>query len=294
MTSQLLGIKVVDFAGHGFVPSAAAALADRGADVVKIERPGGDPLRAVIRNGLVADADGTDYIPEIFNRNKRAIALAVETAGGREVFERLVKWADVYVTNQLPRVRRKLRTEPDDLLALNPRIIYTKGHGQGQRGPDADAGGFDSVPYWSRGGGPHAQLARGHLRRAGQRGTHLEGCRRRHVAARRRDVNLAPDTACTSIAGREPPRTPPDPAARSPLVGPHRTADGRWFSLSMLDEDRDWSPSRRALGLDDLVDRFPDTAARSAHRRLLNDRIDAAIAQRHHDELDAGAVTAER
>ena len=82
MTRPLEGIKVVDFAGHGFVPSAAAALADWGAEVVKIERPGGDPLRAVLRDGLVADADGTDYLWEFFNRNKRGIALDVETRCG--------------------------------------------------------------------------------------------------------------------------------------------------------------------------------------------------------------------
>ena len=155
MSLPLAGIKVVDFSEHGFVPSGAAALADWGADVVKIERLEGDPMRSVIRNGLSPAADGVDYLFEMANRNKRGIALDVTTPAGREVFERLVRWADVYITNQLPRVRRKLRTEPDDLFALNPKLVFAKGHGQGQRGADAEAGGFDSVSFWSRGGVGH-------------------------------------------------------------------------------------------------------------------------------------------
>src|ERR1700704_1561999 len=155
MTLPLDGIKIVDFSEHGFVPSAAAALADWGADVVKIERLEGDPMRSVIRNGLSPAAEGIDYLFEMANRNKRGIALDVTTPAGRVVFERLVRWADVYITNQLPRVRRKLRTEPDDLFALNAKLVFAKGHGQGQRGPDAEAGGFDSVSFWSRGGVGH-------------------------------------------------------------------------------------------------------------------------------------------
>lgn len=310
MTSPLVGVKVVDFAGHGFVPSAAAALADWGADVVKIERPGGDPLRAVIRDRLVADADGTDYIWEFFNRNKRGIALDVETPGGREVFERLVRWADVYITNQLPRVRRKLRTEPSDVLALNPRIVYAKGHGQGQRGPDSEAGGFDSVSYWSRGGVGHMLSSPTADQPVGPRpalgdapsGMFLAAgiCAALVGVARTGkgvvvDTSLlagamwtlAPDMAYSSIAGHEPPRAAPDPAARSPLVGPHRTADGRWVSLSMLDEDRYWAPTCRALALEHLIEKFPDAASRSAHRPSLYEEIDTAISQRTHDELDA-------
>ena len=310
MTKPLEGIKVVDFAGHGFVPSAAAALADWGAEVVKIERPSGDPLRAVHRDGLVADADGTDYIWEFFNRNKRGIALDVETAAGREIFERLVKWADVYITNQLPRVRRKLHTEPADLHALNPRLVYAKGHGQGQRGPDAEAGGFDSVSYWSRGGvghmlsSPDAALPVG--QRAGQgdipSGMFLAAgiCAALVGVARTGEGvvvdtsllgsamwTLAPDLAYASIAGHEPPRTRPDPASRSPLIGQHQTADGRWLQLSMLDEDRYWAPTCRALGLPDVMEQFPDAASRGANQRHIYEQISRAIAAGTHDEIDA-------
>lgn len=155
MTRRLEGVRVLDFSEHGFVPSAAAALGDFGADVVKIERLAGDAMRRIIASGMVATKDGYDFQFELFNRNKRGIALDVEQPAGREIFEKLVRWAEVYITNQLPRVRRKLRTEPSDVFALNPSIVYARGHGQGQRGPDAEAGGFDGVSYWARGGVAH-------------------------------------------------------------------------------------------------------------------------------------------
>lgn len=159
MTKPLEGIKVLDFSEQGYVPSAAAALADFGANVIKIERPTGDKMRTIISSGIVPTVDGYDYLFEFCNRNKRGICIDVETEGGRAVFERLVRWAEVYITNHLPRVRRKLRTEPDDLMAINPKLVYAKGHGQGQRGADAEAGGYDGVSYWARGGMAHLLTA---------------------------------------------------------------------------------------------------------------------------------------
>eukprot|EP01133_Synstelium_polycarpum_P030425 gene30425-37728_t len=120
MTLPLTGVKVLDFSEHGFVPAAAAALADFGADVVKIERVEGDAMRSIIPSGMVPSKDGYDFLFELVNRNKRGIALDVRHTEGRRIFEKLVKWADVAITNQLPRVQRKLHTEPSDLLALNP------------------------------------------------------------------------------------------------------------------------------------------------------------------------------
>ncbi len=261
MTLPLAGIKIVDFSEHGFVPSCAAALADFGADVVKIERLEGDPMRSVIANGLSPDADGVDYLFEMANRNKRGIALDVTVPAGRDVFERLVQWADVYITNQLPRVRRKLRTEPDDLFAINPKLVFAKGHGQGQRGPDAEAGGFDSVSFWSRGGMGHiltepdadrlvmqrpAQgdvpsgmfLAGGicaglvHTLRTGK------GCVVDTSLLNAAMWTLGPDMAYSSIMGQQMPRMNLARGVTSPLVGVHRTKDSRWIMLSMLDEPR--------------------------------------------------------
>jgi len=309
MTLPLAGIKIVDFSEHGFVPSCAAVLADFGADVVKIERLEGDPMRSVIANGLSPDADGVDYLFEMANRNKRGIALDVTAPAGRAVFERLVQWADVYITNQLPRVRRKLHTEPGDLFAINPKLVFAKGHGQGQRGPDAGAGGFDSVSFWSRGGMGHiltepdadrlvmqrpAQgdvpsgmfLAGGicaglvHALRTGQ------GCVVDTSLLNAAMWTLGPDMAYSSIMGQQMPRMNLARGVTSPLVGVHRTKDSRWIMLSMLDEPRYWAPTCRALGLPELADQYADDQERRAHWPELTPKFAAQIASLTRAELE--------
>ena len=153
------GVKVVELAEHGFVPSCGAILADWGADVVKIERPTGDPLRAVMQQGFVADTGDFNFLFELYNRNKRGITLDLRIHEGRAAFDRLILDADVFLTNFLPSAREKLHVMPEDVWKVNPRLVYAKGHGQGQRGPDADLGGFDAISFWSRGGVGHILTA---------------------------------------------------------------------------------------------------------------------------------------
>jgi len=153
------GVKVVELAEHGFVPSCGAILADWGADVVKIERPTGDPLRAVMSQGFVADTGDFNFLFELYNRNKRGITLDLRVDQGRAAFDRLIAGADVLLTSFLPSARHKLHVTPEDVWKVNPRLVYAKGHGQGQRGPDADLGGFDAISFWSRGGVGHILTA---------------------------------------------------------------------------------------------------------------------------------------
>jgi crotonobetainyl-CoA:carnitine CoA-transferase CaiB-like acyl-CoA transferase len=307
MTKPLEGIRVLDFSEHGYVPSAAAALADFGADVVKIERPTGDPMRTIISRGMVASRDGYDYLFEFCNRNKRGICLDVETERGREVFERLVAWAEVYVTNQLPRVRRKLRTEPADLMAINPTLVYAKGHGQGQRGDDAEAGGYDGVSYWARGGVAHVLTAADASRPVQQRpalgdfptGMFLAGgvCAGLvHVLRTGKGIvvdssllasaawTLAPDLAYASLTGEQMPMTTQD--MMSPLTRQYRTVDGFWVALMMIDEGRYWVPLCAALGIEGFDEHGVDAESRKAVWPQLDERIDRLIGS-----LNRGALT---
>jgi crotonobetainyl-CoA:carnitine CoA-transferase CaiB-like acyl-CoA transferase len=98
---------------------------------------------------------------------------------------------------------------------------------------------------------------------------------------------LGPDMAYSSITGTEPPHPASDARDLPPLVGQHRTADGRWLSLSMLDADRYWAPTCRALGLGALADEFSDAASRDGAREHLVAQLGTAIAQRTADQLDA-------
>ena len=281
MSGPLEGIKVLEFAEHGFVPSGAAALADWGADVVKLEKPEGDALRSVMAQGLVEKTGDFDYVVEISNRNKRNVCLDLRVPEGRELFDRLVAWADVFITNQLPKVLRKYRVEPGDVFAVNPRIVYARGHGQGTRGPDAEAGGFDGVSYWARAGIAHMLTAPGSPL-VGSRpgfgdfpsGLHLAGGIAAALVKMLRtgmgmtvDVSLlaagiwqlAPDIAATSYLGHAPRKTDTAKVLASPLVASYLTADERHLQLVMLEERRYWPNLCRALGLEHLVE-HPDYA----------------------------------
>jgi crotonobetainyl-CoA:carnitine CoA-transferase CaiB-like acyl-CoA transferase len=290
----LEGVKVIEVAEHGFVPSAAAILAEWGADVVKVERLSGDPLRAIQGMGLVADTGDFNFLFEQFNRNKRGVALDLRNDEGRSALDRLIGWADVFITNFLPSARAKLRLDPDDIWAINPRCIYAIGSGQGLEGPDADLGGFDAVSYWARGGLAHMLTPqgsplvqpRGALGDA-PGGAYLAGGiaaalfkQARHGEPTLVDVSLlgsavwtlAVDLVPTTILGEDPKPHAPGAGLASALVGSYRTADGRWVSLNMLDPERHWEPACRALGLEALLER-PDLStpeARAEHREELH------------------------
>ena len=305
------GVKVVELAEFGFVPSCGAVLADWGADVVKVERVTGDPLRHVMGAGLVADTGDFNFLWEQMNRNKRGIALDLRSNGGRAALDRLLPTADVVITNFLPSARASLRLDPDDVWAVNPRLVYAKGHGQGQRGPDADLGGFDSVSYWARGGlghvlsPPNGPLV---MQRAamgdGPSGAFLAGGVAAALFQRERtgrgsvvDVallgtavwTLAPDLVATSILGTDPEPLNAGKPLSSPLIGSYRTRDGRWLLLNMMDDMRHWEPTCRALDLADLAadPRFADTAGRAEHAEHLHTSFADAIAARTFPELRA-------
>jgi crotonobetainyl-CoA:carnitine CoA-transferase CaiB-like acyl-CoA transferase len=303
------GVKVLELAEFGFVPSCGAILADWGADVVKVERPQGDPLRLVQRAGLVADTGDFELLWEQINRNKRGITVDLRTDDGRAALDRLLVQADVLITSFLPSSRRRLRIEPDDVWKVNPRLVYARGHGQGQAGPDADTGGFDSVSYWARGGLAHVLTPpEGPLimQRAamgdGPSGAFLAGGVAAALYQREKtgvgsvvDVSLlgtavwtlAPDLATTSILGAAPPPIDSSAPLSSPLIGTYRTRDGRWLMLNMMDDTRHWAPVCRALGLPSLIARpeYADSTARSDNRAVLHATIAEAIAGRDLADL---------
>ena len=83
---------------------------------------------------------------------RRASALDLTSADGLGILYKLAATSDVFLTNKLPSVRQKLHIDLDDIRAHNPNIIYVRGTGQGERGPDADKGSYDSLAFWARSG----------------------------------------------------------------------------------------------------------------------------------------------
>lgn len=148
MVKILKDIRVIELGTYITGPAAGMHLADLGADVIKVERPGtGDPFRA-FKGGL--------YSPhyQTYNRNKRSIALDTKNPDDLAVLHELVASADVFIQNFRPGVAEKLGAGEDDLRKVNPKLIYCAISGFGKSGPYRDRPAYDTV----------AQAASGYLR----------------------------------------------------------------------------------------------------------------------------------
>lgn len=153
----LEGVTVVELAMYAFAPSAAAVLADWGADVVKVVPPEmADPMYGSPVAGLPPRTVEVSFMWEIMNRGKRCAAIDVSNEDGRGVLLELLASADVFLTNMLPGARQRFRLDPEDVFAVNPSIIYARATGHGPKGPEREAGGFDHTDFWARTGMAHA------------------------------------------------------------------------------------------------------------------------------------------
>jgi formyl-CoA transferase len=141
-TLPLAGVTVIDFTPVYMGPSCTQLLGDYGADVIKVERPGvGDLSRT-----SVPDRDGLDNpIFLSINRNKRSVSVDTRTAEGKEVILRLVRDADVVVSNFRSGVMERLGFGYEALREVNPRIIWASGTGFGEEGPYSHKGGQDVI-----------------------------------------------------------------------------------------------------------------------------------------------------
>jgi crotonobetainyl-CoA:carnitine CoA-transferase CaiB-like acyl-CoA transferase len=138
MTKALAGIRVVEQGTFITGPCCGMMLADLGADVIKIESPGGDPYRAY---------QGGQYSPhfQAYNRNKRSLMLDMKQDTDRAIFAGLVREADVYIQNFRPGTAERLGAGVDRLHELNARLVCCSISGFGSSGPYVDRPSYDSV-----------------------------------------------------------------------------------------------------------------------------------------------------
>lgn len=273
-TPILAGLRVIDAAGWIAGPTAATVMADFGADVIKVEPPGGDGYRRLSETPGFPKA-AFDYAWELDNRCKRGIVLDLKDEADRARLKALVAGADVFVTNHPLPVRRKLGLTYGDLAPLNERLIYASLTAYGETGPEADAAGFDVTSYWGRSGLMHSvrpdMKGPPALSVAGQ-GDHPTGIAlfgaimlalyERTTTGHGREVHTslianglwsnavsAQGVLARAEALDRRPRHDPYTA----LVNYYPTRDERWFIIAALDPERDW---RRLL---DVIER-PDLA----------------------------------
>ncbi len=304
MPGPLDGIRILEVASWMFIPSAGSVLVDWGADVIKVEHPvTGDPQRGLITSGLLpGGAGGVNFMIEQPNRGKRSVAIDLSRPDGREALLKLVETADVFLTNYLPHVRRKLGIDVEDLRDRNPAIIVARGSGQGPKGPDAAKGGYDGASFWARGGVAATMPERdgwppgqptpafgdvmGGMATAGAIAAALLK-RERTGEASVVDVSLlatamwqiSPMVIASKLFGFS--RLPSGDRSKSsnPGVGVYRTGDGRFISLILLQSDKHWADLVARLGRPDMAtdERFRDSTARAEHSGECIAQLDEAF-----------------
>jgi crotonobetainyl-CoA:carnitine CoA-transferase CaiB-like acyl-CoA transferase len=311
MRGTMEGIRVLEVATWTYVPAAGAVLAEWGADVIKVEHPeGGDPQRGLVSSGLVPSGPGgVNHMIELPNRGKRSVAIDLSTEEGHDLLMEIAATSDVFLTNLLPPARRSLRIEVEDLRRANPDIVYVRGSGQGQRGPEKDRGGYDGCSFWARtvadiatpegaewpANQPGAAFGdlMGGMTIAGGISAALFHRERTGEALVVDNSLLALGLWATSatvmgvgLFGLERMPRHDRTTAANPLVNTYRTADGRFFSIIMLQADRYWPDLVTTLGHPELVDdpRFVDAPTRAQHAAECVAALDEIFASRTFEE----------
>ncbi len=301
MYDVMEGVRVVEVAEHTFVPAGSMILADWGADVIKVERSGGDAFRSM----RVTQTPGLDANPyfEAANRGKRSVGLDLTQPDGRELFYQLIGTADVFMTNMRDDARAKLGIEVAQLMERNPRLIYASGSGYGPRGPLARSRGFDYPSSWCRSGSGFAQT-----RSDGQPppvqpgsvgdltgGATLAGAISAALFRRERTgrgaviehslyligLYIMSQSLIGASLGWERPEQPPRGEATDPLNNIYRTKDDRWLVLCFL-YDEWWPDLARKLNRTDwLTDpRYADAPARMKNHLSLVAELDEIFGNR--------------
>lgn len=319
MSGPLDGITVVEVASWMFVPSAGAVLVDQGATVLKIEHPEtGDPQRGLVSSGLLPGGEeGVNFMMEQPNHGKQSVAIDISTDDGRAALLKLVETADVFLTNQLPQIRRKLRIDNDDIRAANPDIIIARGSGQGTRGPDAEKAGYDGTSYWTRSGMASVMPENAEGWPMGQPapafgdvmgGLAVAGAISSALFQRERtgepsvvDVSLmatalwqnSPLMVASKLFGfSKIPHGGDRRKVPNPGVGAYRTSDDRFIMLILLQSDKFWAELVTLLGKPEMAadERFIDSEARAANSvdcvTLLDEAFGAHDLAHWRDVLD--------
>jgi crotonobetainyl-CoA:carnitine CoA-transferase CaiB-like acyl-CoA transferase len=317
--SLFAGLRVIDCASFIAGPAAATVMADFGADVVKIEPTGdGDMYRQLYKMpGQPVSEHNWGWM--LTGRSKRSVALDLKSDDGRAVLYRLVEGADVFITNYPQPVRRRLKFSHEDLAPLNDRLIYAALSAYGETGPEAEKTGFDSTAYWARSGLMdlvRADASTAPARSVAGMGDHPSAMALYAAIATalyRREKTGRGGFVGTSLlanglwangcfiqsvlcGGTIPPR-PLRAAMPNAVTNMYHTQDGRWFSLALLNEERQFGPLLRAIGREDMADdpRFATIPERRRHVEALIAILDEVFAARPLSHwraaLDAAGIT---
>lgn len=309
--SVFTGLRVLDVGSFIAAPAAATVLSDFGAEVIKIEPPGGDPYRALANQPGYPQSQH-NYCWSLDGRNKRSLALNLGSAEGRDILHRLVKTTDVFVTNTSLGGRERLGIDHQQLESLNERLIYASFTAYGESGDEAHLSGFDSTAWWGRSGlmdsirpdsqSPPTRSLPGmgdHQAALSLFGAIVTALYRRERTGKGAYVassliaNGAWSNSCllqAALCGAKFSARPPRTQAKIPLSNHYRCRDDRWLILSMsvstVQEDRNWPAFTKVIGHPEWIgdSRFSTRQARIKNHLQLVSALDEAFLLR--DALD--------
>jgi crotonobetainyl-CoA:carnitine CoA-transferase CaiB-like acyl-CoA transferase len=298
VSGPLAGVRVVDLTQYVAGPYCTMVLADMGAEVVKVERPGGEVYR---RQGPVFAPGGESASFLTLNRGKTSRQLDLRAPADREILHAMLDEADILVENSTPGTMERLELGFPALHARHPGLVYVSISGYGQVGPDATRGGYDLVIQALSGllsmtgpeGGDPAKVpiaaldfgsglygALGALAALRERETTGRG---RHVTTSILECALAwlsMHIVTQGLGGEEPAAA----GTRSPFFAPYeafRAGDGHLVIVGTGGDDA-WGRLCGALGLGRIREdpRFAENASRVANAAALRDIIEAVLADR--------------
>lgn len=281
----LSGLRVIDCGTYVAGPASTTIMSDFGAEVIKIERPqGGDLYRFMADLPGFAKAN-VNWAWILTSRNKKSVALDLSASRGREALIRLVKTADVFVTNYQRPLLDKFQLTWDHLQTENERLIYAHLTGYGDAGEDADAPAFDALAYWARSGlmmsvvgldgspgGPRPGMG-DHPTSVSLFGAIMLGLYHRERTGRGVKVGTslmasgAWANACdlqAKFCKAEFPQRGADGTPPNPLAAGYLSRDRKVFMVVLLDPDIEFPNLCRALGYEELATNplFETTKAR--------------------------------
>ncbi|MGF1599669.1 MAG: CaiB/BaiF CoA transferase family protein [Acidimicrobiales bacterium] len=308
-------VTVIEIDSWMAAPSACAVLADLGANVIKVEPLGGDPMRNMGRSVRLPDDASParvayDYQFDVANRGKQSVAVALDTDTGRDVVHRLCATAHVFVCNLLPHRQARFGLDAAALLSANPRLVHATLTGYGTTGPEAGRPGYDVTAFFGRSGlydamregtegvVPMARPAQGdYTTGLALVGTVLAALRLAERTGEGQVVETslfetavwtqASDYAITTID-----EAPLRPRARNQMILPtanrYPCGDGKWVVLNMPEESA-WTLLCRTIGREEWLDdeRLQDVRGRFRNMEELVAGIDEALAVRGRDEWGA-------
>jgi crotonobetainyl-CoA:carnitine CoA-transferase CaiB-like acyl-CoA transferase len=304
------GLKVLDCGSFIAAPAAATILSDFGADVIKIEPPGGgDPYRAVPKLPTSPQSD-QNYAWMLASRNKRGLALDLAKPTAQDVVRRLVSGTDVFITNFPTAVRKKFGLTYEDLAPLNDRLIYASFTGYGDKGAEASKPGFDMTAYWARSGlmdGVRTDATAPPARALTGMGDHpsgislfsciLMGLYQRQITGKGAHVGTSllanglwsnGFMAQAALCGARFIDRPRREQALNALTNYYQCRDGRWLILTIVNE-RQWPIVAKCVGREDLVTdpRFATNRDRATNAVTLTSIFDEVFATRDRAEWRA-------